>query len=137
MHARNFVINFTGSAAVALFAFVVVDEASAQRGGGGFRGGMVGGFRGGMIGGGFRGAAFGPGRVGFVGRPGFVGRRLRRPLGRSSCRVGWSVRGLGRTISLPVRIRLAPRLGLGLARCRWARRRIARHKRLLRLLLAL
>ena len=70
------------SAAVALFAFVVVDEASAQRGGGGFRGGMGGGFRGGMVGGGFRGgmvgggfrgAAFGPGRVGFVGRPGFVG----------------------------------------------------------------
>jgi hypothetical protein len=87
-------------ASVALLSFAVIEEASAQRGGGfrggggaGFRGGMVGGgfrgatmgggFRGGMVRGGFRSAAIGPGFRGGVVGPGFRGARWAGP------GVGW------------------------------------------------
>src|SRR5215213_9926368 len=64
-------------ASALLFASVVVDEASAQRGfgGGGFRGGGGfggGGFRGGFGGGGFRGGFGGGGFRGGFGGPRFV-----------------------------------------------------------------
>ena len=67
-------------ASVALLSFAVIEEASAQRGGG-FRGGggagfrgtpMGGGFRGGMVGGGFRGGVVGGGFRGGMVRGGFA-----------------------------------------------------------------
>src|SRR5947207_8980108 len=82
-------------ASALLFASLVVDDASAQRGGGfrgggfggGFRGGVIGGgFRSGVVGGGFRGAAIGGGLRGWGG-PGFVGRRV----GWGGWRGGWPV----------------------------------------------
>ena len=62
-------------ASALLFASLVVDDASAQRGGG---------FRGGGFGGSFRGAAIGGGFRGWGG-PGFVGRRV----GWGGWRGGW------------------------------------------------
>ena len=56
-----------GAAALIATAFLP-DEASAQRGGGGMRGGGIGGFHGGGMGGGFRGGGMGGGfRGGAIG----------------------------------------------------------------------
>jgi hypothetical protein len=64
------------SASVALLSFAVIEEASAQRGGGGFRGAGFsgGGFRGaGFSGGGFRGGMMGPSFRGGITGPAFRG----------------------------------------------------------------
>jgi uncharacterized membrane protein len=62
-----------GAAALIATAFLP-DVASAQRGGGGMRGGGMGGFHGGGMGGGFRGGAIGGGfRGAAIGGGGFRG----------------------------------------------------------------
>ena len=93
-------------ASVALLSFAVIEEASAQRGGGGirggggFRGGMVGGgFRGGMVGGGFRGGMVGGGfRGGMVGggyRGAAIGGGFRGMPVRAAAIGGYGYRGAG------------------------------------------
>ena len=83
-------------ASVALLSFAVIEEASAQRGGGGFRGG---GFRGGMVGGGFRGGMVGGGfRGGMVGgayRGAAIGGGFRGMPVRAAAIGGYGYRGAG------------------------------------------
>jgi hypothetical protein len=107
-------------ASALLFASLVVDEASAQRGmGGGFRGGGFGGggFRGGFGGGGFRAANIGGGfRGGFAGG-GFRAANVGgfRGAGWGGRRVGWGGWGGRRGWGWGWPVAAGVGLGVGLA----------------------